>query len=84
MLTLAGVSLVFWAFYSWPIALGLWAMCGVIALFYAGAVTGDARSRVLKVFAVLVVAMTVVMVGIVTQRPSDNEGAPRMCNRVEC
>ena len=59
-------------------------MCGVIALFYAGAVTGPAEERVKKVFSALVLALTMIMLGVVNTPSGDREDAPRACNRVEC
>ena len=81
---LATAALVGWLIYSWQVAVCLIMVCGVISLFYAGALAGPAQAKVVKCFAGLVLAMTLVMIGIANQRPADNEGMLKTCASVQC
>lgn len=83
LLILAGTALMWWVFYSITIAIALATMCGVIAAFYAGALDGPADEKVLRLFSILVLALSVVLVGVMAPHSSEDPG-PRMCNRVEC
>ena len=81
---LATAALIGWLLYSWSVALGLIMVCGVISLFYAGALEGDAQSKVVRCFAGMVLVMTLVMVGVVTQRIAYENDGPKTCAAVQC
>ncbi len=83
MTYLAAAALLGWLIYSWSVALCLTMVCGVISLFYAGALTGAAETKVRRCFSMLVLALTLVMIGIATERVTGG-GGPKVCNRVEC
>jgi len=82
---LALAALIGWLLYSWKIAAMLCLVCGVISLFYAGAVTGPAQDNVIKTFSAIVLGLSLVMLGIITTTPtSPDEDSPKLCNRAEC
>lgn len=82
MTILAVAVLIAWFIYSVKIALGLIVLCGFVAVFYGAAFEGPADKKVWRVFSVLVLVLSVVMVGAINSSESD---APvKLCGRVEC
>lgn len=79
----AAAILLGWCFFSWKIGVGLAVMCGVIAIFYAGALKGEAQAKVVKAFSITVFVVSALMIGAVTQGVIDPE-QPKMCGNVAC
>ena len=78
----AAVVLTAWAVYSPAIALGLLFLCGAISVFYAGALKGRADEKVLRLFSILVLILSIAMAGAFNS-PLEDSG-PRMCSGVAC
>ena len=81
---LATCVLVAWMIYSVEIGIGLGVMCMVIAAFYAGTLSGPADKKTLKTFSVLVLALSILMIGIVNHETRYEDAGPRMCSGVAC
>ena len=85
MNTLTVVTLLGWFIYSWKIAFVLFLMSFVIALFYSGADEGGADSKVFRTFSIIVLALSLVMIGIATSQVEDGESErPKMCSHMHC
>lgn len=85
MIYLAIAALLAWLLYSWQIGIGLGVMCGIIALFYGAALPGNADAKVIRTFSVLVLVLSVIMVGVLTQKAADHDAdQPKLCSGVPC
>lgn len=79
---IAIAAILAWLVYSPKIAIGILLLAGLIAPFYCAAIHGSAKEKLVKTFAAIVLALSVLLVGIVNHESAD--GGPKMCNRVEC
>ena len=75
--------LALWFVYSWKIGLALAIVCFVPALFYSASIPGGADEKMKKTFTAILIAMSLLMVGVINQSPEDPD-QPKMCGRVEC
>ncbi|CAK0755448.1 hypothetical protein CCP3SC15_2070003 [Gammaproteobacteria bacterium] len=81
---LAVAALLAWLFYSWKVAVGLALMCGAIAIFYGAVIKGEADRKVSRTFAILVLILSAVLLGVAMQRSDDDSEEPKRCNQVYC
>lgn len=81
---MAGGALLGWFGYDWKLGLMLLVLCGFVALFYGGALTGPTDEKVRKAFCWMILAMTLIAIGVVNQTDRGTEDSPRMCGRIEC
>lgn len=77
-------TLVGWFVYDWKLGLMVTIMAGFVALFYSAALPNLAGAKVKKTFAWVVIAMSLIAIGVVNQTDRGTEDSPRMCGRVEC
>jgi hypothetical protein len=79
---LALIALCAWAAYSWRLAAGLALVSLLVAMFYAGALKGSADEKMARVFSILVLTLSLLMVGVAGER--QDGGEIKYCSGVQC